>query len=261
MNYFFGINNDIFKSKITIPKFQNRLPNTNKNIQLFKCYPNSNNEWQVEEIYKNQESNFKNNFFILNDFEIGNNEIYFLATENDLLKFNKYKLEDYNNFTNTIPDFRANFEIFFSDKNKLGFSSYQSEYPFRMINVKGSIISSVSSIASKEADKNYILIKNIFEKPIHKIFNGYLVDIKKKIILENYKLKTNYSNLLLIKNVHVKPEVYFITDQFLGIPVYIREKNGHLSMEHTHPPHTNILTENRYKVVKNLKERINEIIS
>ena len=39
------------------------------------------------------------------------------------------------------------------------------------------------------------------------------------------------------------------------------EKNGHLSMEHTHPPHTNILTENRYKVVKNLKERINEIIS
>ena len=63
------------------------------------------------------------------------------------------------------------------------------------------------------------------------------------------------------KNNHIKPEVYFITDQFLGIPVYISEKNGHLSMEHTHPPHTHILTGNRYKVVKNLKERINEIIS
>ncbi len=260
MNYFFGINNSIFKSKLTIPKFQNRSPNTNKDIQLFKCYAN-NNEWKVEEMYKNLDSNFKNNFFILNDLEIKNNEIYFLATKNDLLKFDKYKLEDYNDFTNTIPHFRANFQIFFSDKNKLGFSSYQSEYPFRMIKIKGSILSSVSSIANKEADKNYILLKNIFEKPVQQIFNGYLVDIKQKIILEYYKLKTNYSNLLLIKNNHIKPEVYFITDQFLGIPVYISEKNGHLSMEHTHPPHTHILTGNKYNVVKNLKERINEIIS
>ena len=259
MNYFFGINNNIFKTKLTIPKFQNRSPHTNKDIQLFKCYPD-NNEWKVEEIYKNKDSNFKNNFFILNDLEIRNNEIYFLATKNDLLKFDKYKLEDYDDFTNTTPNFRANFEIFFSDKNKLGFSSYQSEYPFRMIKIKGSILSSVSSIANKEADKNYILLKNIFEKPVQQIFNGYLVDINQKIILENYKLKTNYSNLLLIKNNYIKPEVYFITDQFLGIPVYISEKNGHLSMEHTHPPHTHILSGNKYNVVKNLKERINEII-
>ena len=259
MNYFFGINNDIIKSKLTIPKFQNRSPNTNKDIKLFKCYPD-NNEWKVEEIYKNIDSNYKNNFFILNNLEITNNEIYFLATKNDLLKFDKYKLEDYDDFTNTTPNFRANFEIFFSDKNKLGFSSYQSEYPFKMVKKKGSILSSVSSIANKEADKNYILLKNIFEKPVQQIFNGYLVDIKQKIILENYKLKTNYSNLLLIKNNYIKPEVYFITDQFLGIPVYISEKNGHLSMEHTHPPHTHILSGNKYNVVKNLKERINEII-
>jgi len=260
MNYFFGINSDIIKSKLTIPKFQNRSPNTNKDIKLFKCYPD-NNEWKVEEIYKDTNSNYKNNFFILNDLEIVNNEIYFLATKNDLLKFDKYKLEDYNDFTNTIPDFRANLEIYFSDKNKLGFSSYQSEYPFKMIKIKGSILSSVSSIANKEADKNYILLKNIFEKPVQQIFNGYLVDIKQKIILEKYNLKTNYSNLLTINNNFIKPEVYFITDQFLGIPVYISEKNGHLSMEHTHPPHTHILTQNRYKVVKNLKEEINEIIN
>ena len=259
MNFFFGINNDIIKSKLTIPKFQNRSPNTNKDIKLFKCYPD-NNEWKVEEIYKNIDSNYKNNFFILNNLEITNNEIYFLATKNDLLKFDKYKLEDYDDFTNTTPNFRANFEIFFSDKNKLGFSSYQSEYPFRMVKIKGSILSSVSSIANKEADKNYILLKNIFEKPVQQIFNGYLVDIKQKIILENYKLKTNYSNLLSIKNNHIKPDVYFITEEFLGIPVYISEKNGHLSMEHTHPPHTRILSENKYNVVKNLKERINEII-
>ena len=130
-----------------------------------------------------------------------------------------------------------------------------------MIKIKGSVLSSVSSIANKEADKNYILLKNIFEKPIQKTFNGYLVDIKQKVILEKYELQTNYSNLLLIKNNHIKPEVYFITKQFLGIPVYISEKKGHLSMEHTHPPHTHILTGNKYKVVKNLKERVNEIIN
>ena len=213
MNYYFGINNNIFKSKLTIPKFQNRSPRTNKDIRLFKCCP-IDNEWKVEEIYRNQDNNFKNNFFILNDLEIRNDEIYFLATKNDLLKFDKYKLDDYNDFTNTIPNFRANFEIFFSDKNKLGFSSYQSEYPFRMIKIKGSVLSSVSSIANKEADKNYILLKNIFEKPIQKTFNGYLVDIKQKVILEKYELQTNYSNLLLIKNNHIKPEVYFITKQF-----------------------------------------------
>ena len=259
MNYFFGINNDVFKSKLTIPKFQNRSPYTNKKILLFKCYP-ENNEWKIEEIYENYESNSKNSFFILNESHTKNDDIYFLATEKDIFKFDKHKLNVYNEFTNTTPDFRANFEIFFSDKNKLGFSSYQSEYPSKMIKIKGSIISSVSSIANKDADKNYILFKNIFEKPVQQIFNSYLVDIKQKIILENYKLKTNYSNLLLIENKHIKPEVYFITDQFLGIPVYISEKKGHLSMEHTHPPHTHIVTGNKHNLVKNLKERIYEII-
>ena len=51
MNYFFGINNDIIKSKLVIPKFQNRSPITNKHIKLFKCYP-ENNEWKIEELCK-----------------------------------------------------------------------------------------------------------------------------------------------------------------------------------------------------------------
>ena len=63
MNYFFGINNDIIKSKLTIPKFQNRSPNTNKDIKLFKCYPDDN-KWKLEEIYQNTNSKYKNDFFI-----------------------------------------------------------------------------------------------------------------------------------------------------------------------------------------------------
>ena len=258
MNYFFGINNDVFKSKLTIPKFQNRIPNTNKDIQLFKCYPDKN-EWKIEEMHKG--NGFSNNFFIFDNSEIKNEDIFFLSKKDDLNNRDKQKLDNYNNFTDTTPSYRANFEIYFTDKNKLGFSSYQSEYPYNMTKIKGSIFTSVSSIGNREAEKNYILLRNIFEKPIHQIFNGYLVDIKKKCVLENFKLKTNYSNLLKLKNEYIKPEVYFITDKFLGIPIYISEKNGHLSMEHTHPPHTHILSGNKFNLVKNLKERVHEIIS
>ena len=35
-----------------------------------------------------------------------------------------------------------------------------------MTTKKGTILSSISSIANTDADKNYVLIKNIFEQPI-----------------------------------------------------------------------------------------------
>ena len=41
------------------------------------------------------------------------------------------KLTKFNNFTSTSPAFRCNLEI---SSDKGGFSSYQSEYPFNMIN-------------------------------------------------------------------------------------------------------------------------------
>lgn len=42
MNFFFGINNAIFQSQITIPKFQNKNPNI-INANLYKCYPKKKN--------------------------------------------------------------------------------------------------------------------------------------------------------------------------------------------------------------------------
>ena len=106
MNYFFGINNHIFKSEIQIPLFKNRTLKTS-NLKLYKCYP-QNNKWVVEEI-----NNRKNNeyFFILKNKDISNNEIYFLANEKDLVKFDNTKLKKINDFTNSIPAYRANFKI------------------------------------------------------------------------------------------------------------------------------------------------------
>ena len=121
--------------------------------------------------------------------------------------------------------------------NKGGFSSYQSEYPYSMITKKGTILSSISSIANSDADKNYVLIKNIFEEPIEEIFKAYLVNYKTKSIEEQFEIKTNYTNCIEISNKLIKPEIFLITDKYLGIPMYVSLKNNFLSFEHTHPPH------------------------
>tara|TARA_B100001093_G_C26809189_1_gene1006845 strand:- start:1285 stop:2046 length:762 start_codon:yes stop_codon:yes gene_type:complete len=253
MNFFYGINSDLFKSEIQIPIFQNRnLKKTN--LKLFKTYP-ENNEWILKEV-----SNKKNNeyFYILKNNDILNNEIFFLADETIYKLFDNKKLKNYNNFTDTAPAYRSNFKIYLKQG---GFSSYQADYPFSMITKKGTILSSVSSISNPDADKNYVLIKNIFKEPIKDIFKVFLVNIKTKNIEEQFDIKTNFTNCIEIDRKHIKPEIYLVTDKYLGIPMYVSIKNNHLSFEHTHPPHEYILSENRFLKVTNLKKEINEIIN
>ncbi len=253
MNFFYGINSDLFKSEIQIPIFQNRnLKKTN--LKLFKTYP-ENNEWILKEV-----SNKKNNeyFYILKNNDILNNEIFFLADETIYKLFDNKKLKNYNNFTDTAPAYRSNFKIYLKQG---GFSSYQADYPFSMVTKKGTILSSVSSISNPDADKNYVLIKNIFKEPIKDIFKVFLVNIKTKNIEEQFDIKTNFTNCIEIDRKHIKPEIYLVTDKYLGIPMYVSIKNNHLSFEHTHPPHEYILSENRFLKVTNLKKEINEIIN
>ena len=104
-----------------------------------------------------------------------------------------------------------------------------------MIKIKNSIVSQVYSLANKKAKKNYILFRNIYEHPSHEEFFGYLIDVKTKKIIKKFTLLTNYTNFIEIENQLVNADVYFVTDKFLGIPVFISENFGHLSMEHTHP--------------------------
>ena len=39
------------------------------------------------------------------------------------------------------------------------------------------------------------------------------------------------------------------------------KKNNHISFEHTHPPHQYILSNDKYILVKNLKQKFHDIIS
>ena len=254
MNFFYGINNDLFKSEVQIPLFQNS--NFEKsNLKLFKSY-SKNNKWILQEI--SNKKIIKDHFYILKNEDILSNEIFFLADEAILNEFDDKKLKNFNNFTDTSPAFRANFKIYL---NQGGFSSYQSEYPHSMITKKGTILSSISSIANSDADKNYVLIKNIFEEPIEENFKAYLVNYKTKSIEEQFEIKTNYTNCIEISNKLIKPEIFLTTDKYLGIPMYVSVKNNFLSFEHTHPLHEYILSENKFIKVTNLKKEINEIIS
>ena len=253
MNFFYGINNTFFNSYIQIPTFQNS-DFKNSNLRLFKSYP-KNKRWVLEEVFNRKMNDY---FYILKNEDILNNEIFFLADESIFDKFNDKKLENFNNFTDTSPSYRANLRIYL---NLGGFSSYQSEYPYTMITKKGTIMSSVASIANSDADKNYVLIKNIFEEPIEDSFKAYLVNYKTKKIEEQFEIRTNYTNCLEIDSKHIKPEIFLITDKYLGIPMYVSIKNNFLSFEHTHPHHEYILSKNKFTKVRNIKNEINEIIN
>jgi hypothetical protein len=253
MNFFFGVKNNILCSEITIPRFQNQN-NTQTHYNLYGAFV-ENNKWNIDLLNKCE---INKEFFLVKNEIIDNNKIFFLATQNEIKKFDCNKLINLNNFTDTTPEYRANLRIY---SNEGGFSSYQSEYPYDMISKNGSLLSSVSSIANKNANKNFLLIRNIFKDPIVEKFNLYFVDIKLKKIIEQSEIKTNHTNQIEINKLLIHPAIFVITKKYLGIPIYVSEKNGHLSIEHTHPPHEYILGHNKYEKVKELKSKINEIIN
>ena len=165
----------------------------------------------IREIPNRKINNF---FFILYDEDISNDEIYFLADEKIYEIFDDNKLKKFNSYTITSPAYRANFKIYIENG---GFSSFQSEYPHSMTQKQGTILSSISSLANTDAEKNFIIIKNIFDQPIQDIFNGYLVNIITKKVEHKYELKVNHTNFIEINNSLIRPEIFFITDKYLGI--------------------------------------------
>ena len=255
MNFFFGIESKFFRSRLLIPRFQNK----NKKNTKYSLYELSinNSLWVIN---KKDEYIFNKDFYRIEDNKIDNDKFYFLSNDIEIeknYKNNFKKLISLNNYTHTSPAFRANLEISIING---GFSSYQSEYPFSMVEKKGNVLSSINSLANSEADINRIYFRNIYEFPINKEFYVYIVDIYKKEIIAKKLAFTNKTNEIEIEHNYIKPNIYLFSTEYIGIPIYVSISNKHVSMEHTHPPHEYILSNDKFKVVSNKKKEIYEII-
>ncbi len=254
MNFFFGINLLEFSSKLKIPVFQNKGA-FKKDYNLY-CLNIRDNKWNLN-LYSNRP---KNNFYLVDNADCNNENIFFLASEIEIERYAKNGLKNltsFNNFTETSPAFRANLEIYM---NEGGFSSYQSEYPGEMINKNGSILSSINVLSNNKA-KNFLIFKNIYEKPINEIFKGYFINLKDKKIIQELNFKTNQTNYIELNNNILNEEIYFLTTQYVGIPIYLSCKDKHLSFEHTHPPHEYILSDDKFKRVSDFKKEFHEIVN
>ena len=278
MNFFFSYRSNFLKSRLNIPRFNN-FGKYNAELKVFEAKIN-NNSWDISLV----NCNFDKDFFFIDESLTNNESIFFLSREKDLelIKKNNYsKLLSFNDFTNTSPVlFRSNLKIIISDsdidlndqKKKVvtgdiwkklpsGFSSYQSDYPFSMIIKNGSILSPISNLLSKNNDKNIILIRNIYERPIREKFNLFFVDLIRKKVLKKVEIFTNFTNEIIVENHLIESNIFIFTDKYLGIPIYLAIKDNHLSLEHTHPPHHYILSGDKFKTITEIKSEVHEIIS
>jgi hypothetical protein len=255
MNFFFSLHHKDIRSRLTIPRFQNRGSFNKDYLPYSAKIVNDNWVFSVAK-YKNDDY-----FFYIDSSELNNDNIFFLANPNQFSVHNKNftkELLNLNTFTDTDPSFRANIEAF---NSKGGFSSYQSDYPYEMILKKGNILSGLSLLSNKGSE-NIIFFKNIYHKPINQRFYLYFIDIKRESILKKTNVYTNRTNVILLDDKFIDEDVYLFTSSYVGIPIFLSQSTaGDLSMEHTHPPHLYVLGKKRYEITSRLKNEINKIIS
>ena len=129
-----------------------------------------------------------------------------------------------------------------------------------MTTKNGIITSGTASLTNKNANKNYIIFRNIFIDPIERPFNIFFINLKTNKVLKKEQFLTNRTNIIEIDNDLIHSEIFFVTSDYLGVPIYLTEKNGHLSFEHTHPPHEYFMSKNKFKIIKEFKNEISKII-
>tara|TARA_A100001011_G_C14116129_1_gene759163 strand:- start:85 stop:876 length:792 start_codon:yes stop_codon:yes gene_type:complete len=257
MNIFFGLETDIINSNLKIPKFKNNFTFGHE-IELLKAEINNNKKWKISKSV----NNFDDDFYFVESKNLSDNEIYFLSLKSELdFNFN-HEIEidcikDFSNYTNTKPAYRCSLNI---ENNNGGFSSYQSEYPFKMTNGNGSVLSPITNLLNKNSDKKIIFFRNIYHLPLNLEFDAYIIDYKEKKILDKKTFLTNKTNFFKIENDYLSDGVFLFVDGFLGIPIYYMEKKNHISFEHTHPLTEYILDKNRYKIISDLKNEFKNII-
>lgn len=230
MNYLFFSYVGGYQASITVPKFRNDGTKCTGAELCAARIVDGAWEFRIAECQQNE------NFWTVRANLSNRDDVFFIATQNQLEhQIMQSTLSDLNSFTDTTPAFRANLEL----KNDLGgHSSYQSEYPFRMVTRHGVMVSNIDMLQNKSAKSNLLLLRNIFHKPIRETYKGYIVHKPTKTVVQQVTLESNRTNVINLKDYECMDGLYFIADGYLGIPIFFSEsEQGHLSLEHTHPPH------------------------
>jgi hypothetical protein len=130
-----------------------------------------------------------------------------------------------------------------------------------MLKKKGSIVSPIQTLLNTYGKINKIFFVNMYYKPIREKFRYYLISYNlKKIIFTDF-IYTNSVNEINIQSKYLNKDTFFVTKDYLGIPVYFSDQDGHLSLEHTHPPHEYIFGKNKYNKINEFKKEFDEIIT
>jgi len=257
MNFFFKLNAKNYDYNLTVPRFTNYGKVLNK-LNLYSLSVTNNkhlNYWHYKKINSTDD-----NFFSIKKSNKINEDFFFLGTKKiceDLFNSDKTEIKPINNFLNLNPPFRSNTKIM---KKNFGFSSYQSDYPISMTNKKGSIVSPIQTLLNYNAEINKIFLVNIYYKPIKDSFRYYLINYKTKKIIFSDVIYTNTVNEINIDKAYIEKDIFFVTKKYVGIPIFFSDKKGHLSLEHTHPPHEYVFGKNKYKIITDFKREFNEII-
>ena len=256
MNFFFATITRDISSKLSIPKFQNSgILSGNKKLYQADI---ADDKWVITEP------------LLLDGLEMfwepliresNKDSIYFISDALGVSKIlNSNLLLNVDNFTDNYPEFRSNLMI---ENKKGGFSSYQSDYPYRMITKLGALYSDCGLLTFENVIRVGVFIRSIYFEPIKKIrelflFNKVTGQITAKF--EIYINETSYIDLTEFRR-ELK-SCYIFAKEFIGIPIFMVEyKDGSLSFEHTHPPHEAIAGKNKFKIVNDIKEKALERIS
>lgn len=249
MNLFFFSHSEIYKSELTVPKFQN-YGLRKANISLFAC-TSINNKWQF---YK-PDSEETSDFYKIKSSSENIHDVFFMCSDKEFEIISEgSEILDINNFTITSPDFRANLAVTLG-KNS---SSYQSEYPISMAKRSGSVFNVVSVLTDDRAKRKTLSLRNIsthgdvFEKKV------VFFSLKDESVIKEEIVYTNRANLIDLDFIGQDSSVGFVGN-LMAIPIICLEyESGLLSFEHTHPPHEHLSPSNAHGIIKKKREYLFE---
>ena len=251
LNFFFFTCAPGIQAQMTIAKFQNCGRRVPTDIQLYGVTPRDG-KWHVYPAGAQENEHF----WALTATDENLHDVFFLATEAELEEHDLFAdgLCSLNDVTDTAPDYRANLIV---SNEKGGFSSYQSEFPSKMLGRRGDLLTPIYTLSNPQAARNIIFIRSVFDQPITEPYKAHVVDKATARVEAEFDLACNRTNVVELPAALVRPGTYLYAKGFLGVPIYLSESaDGHLSFEHTHPPHSSVGGPRKFALVRDYKNAV-----